>query len=172
MKITVCCHLLLAGLCLPGLFLGSLPAWTAPNTKAPLPAAAPGVPFVGLRVAAGNGIRPLASNAAAFPFGVRSLPNPGSVQTVFTLTNETRQSITLERLQPTCRCTDAEALPLAKELPTILPPGGSLNVRVTVRLAGHAPGALVKSVYVFAAGHSEPAARLDITGTLTPPPAP
>ncbi len=169
---SLCCRLFLASLCLPGLFLGSLPAWTAPDTKAPLPVAAPGVPFVGLRVAPANGITPLASNAAGFPFGVRSLPGPGSVQAVFTLTNETCRPVTVDRLQPTCRCTDAQVLPPATQLPMMLLPGGSLNVRVTVRLAGHAPGTLTKSVYVFAAGRSDPAARLDISGTLTPPSAP
>jgi len=60
-----------------------------------------------------------------------------------------------------------EVLDASHPIP-ILPPGASLKVRVTVILAGHAPGPLRKSVLIFVTGHSDPVARLDISGILLP----
>ena len=137
-------------------FLACLPA---------RPADAPDCTFAGVSVAAGKNITQSATNAAMYHFGSRSLPDPGSVQAVFILKNETRRPITLDRLQPTCHCTEAETVSPSDGVPT-LPPGGRLDIRVTVALAGHPPGALIKSVYVFVDGHPEPSARLDMAGTL------
>lgn len=161
--------------CLPlGFFLLAAP-W--PSAALPVDStlsreAAPGFPFAGLVVVPGKEIAPLASNAAEYIFGTRRLPDPGSAQATFTLRNTANRPLTIERLQPTCRCTTAEALseagvPVDRAAIT-LPPGGRIQVRVTVILRVHAPGALVKSVLVFLAGHADPAARLDLSGTLLP----
>ena len=141
---------------LPVLLLACLPA---------RPADSPDCTFVGISVAAGKNITQSARNAAVFQFGSRSLPDPGMVQAVFTLKNETRRPIILDRLQPTCHCTEAEPVLPSEGMPT-LPPGGGLDIRVVVALAGHPTGALLKSVYVFVDGQAEPAARLDMAGTL------
>ncbi len=138
---------------------------------------APGFPFAGLAVTASKEIKVTEPNAAVFTFGKRRLPAPGTAQAVFSLRNTTANPLTVDRLQPTCRCTTAvvlmgtNTLPLDRPIPA-LPPGGSLSVRVTVVLSGHAPGPLVKSVLIFVHGHSGPAAKLDMSGFLLPEPAP
>lgn len=134
---------------------------------------APGFPFVGLRVSAGKAITLTASNAGVYKFGTRSLTAPGLAQAEFELRNTADYPLTVDRLQPTCHCTTgvvmvgSEVLDASHPIP-ILPPGASLKVRVTVILAGHAPGPLRKSVLIFVTGHSDPVARLDISGILLP----
>ena len=135
--------------------------------------AAQGFPFAGLHVSAGKAITLTASNTGAYNFGTRYLPAPGLVQTEFILRNTTSHSLTVDRIQPTCHCTTGEVMVgsevLAADYPLpTLPPGRSMKVRVTVILAGHAPGPLLKSVLVFVSGHSDPAAQLDISGFLLP----
>ena len=163
--LNICRSLLVYALLLAGISpLGSLPAWAG---------AAPGFPFVGLRVSAGKAITLTASNAGGYNFGTRSLPAPGLAQAEFELRNTADYPLTVDRLQPTCHCTTGvvmvglEVLDASHPIP-ILPPGASLKVRVTVILAGHAPGPLRKSVLIFVTGHSDPVARLDISGTLLP----
>jgi hypothetical protein len=135
--------------------------------------AAPDFPFVGLSVSAGKAIILTASNTGVYKFGTRYLPSPGLAQAEFVLHNTANHSLTVDRLQPTCHCTTGDVMVgsevLAADQPIpILPPGGSLKVRVTVILAGHTPGPLRKSVLVFVSGHSDPAAQLDISGLLLP----
>ena len=150
--------------------LAGLTPLASPPARA---AAAPGFPFAGLSVSAGKEIKLTASNAGVYTFGTRYLPSPGLAQAVFVLRNMSALPLTLDRLQPTCHCTTAEVLggsevQAADHRVPVVPPGGSLKVRVTVILSGHAPGPLLKSVLIFVSGHSDPAARLDMSGTLLP----
>lgn len=159
----ICRPLLVYALLLAGIFpLAILPAQAD---------AEPGFPFVGLRVSAGKTTTLTAPNTGIYNFGTRYLPTPGLAQAEFVLRNTTDHPLTVDRLQPTCHCTTGEVMVgsevLAADYPLpTLPPGGSMTVRVTVILPGHAPGPLRKSVLIFVSGHSDPAAQLDISGLL------
>lgn len=127
------------------------------------------VPFVGLSVLPVVGTGAATSNQAQRNFGqVSALDTPQLTQT-FTLRNTGTTPIVLERLVPTCHCTTAavEGASPSAPLPT-LAPGQQIPIHVTLALAGHPPGVLIKSVLVFTKNDPAPAAVLQMVGEVRP----
>ena len=145
----------------------SPPSKIQPQTK-PRPAS-PGVPFAGLSLQAQENISLLYVNQGGYGFGTANPLDTLQVTAVFHLKNETNKPITLSRLEPSCHCTTAivEGTPVGAALPAIAP-GQAAAIRVTVNLAGHPAGNLEKTVTVYVAGHTQPAAVLAMEGVLTP----
>lgn len=151
----------------------STPSPTPATSKARLQTkprpASPGIPFAGLSLQARDGVSMSHVNQGGYGFGtVNPLETP-RISAVFHLKNDTDKPVTLSRLDPSCHCTTAtiEGTPAAAVLPTIAP-GKVVAVRVTVDLAGHPAGNLEKTVTVYVAGRTSPAAVLAMEGVLTP----
>ncbi len=113
---------------------------------------------------------PVQAVAAAYDFGSRSALDPSPVTHTFTLEAWAAAPVTVDRLQPSCRCTRAapEAGTDALGRFTIAP-GHAARIDVTFDPSDVLPGAVEKEVYVFVSGQSTPAATLHIRGVLTPP---
>lgn len=118
-------------------------------------------------------------NAAHYEFQpVNPLDRP-EIEHTFSLRNDSPTPVTLTHLLPSCSCTtatvtvgaitaysreDAENLQI---LPAIAP-HQQFTVRVTINPAHLAPGQLIKSISLFVQGETQPAAILQMTGTLLP----
>jgi hypothetical protein len=78
--------------------------------------------------------------------------------------------LTVDRLQPSCRCTTAIVEGIEDEAPPFtLAPGHEARVRVLISPADAVAGPFEKEVYVFAQGDSIPTATLQMSGELTAP---
>ena len=142
------------------------PAVSPASPSKPRPAS-PGIPFAGLSLVAQDGVSLLYTNQGGYGFGTANPLDTPQITAVFHLKNDTNKPITLSRLEPSCHCTHAEPLPLSAALPTIAP-GQMAAIRVTVDLAGHPAGNLEKTVTVYVAGSTRPAAVLAMEGLLMP----
>ena len=110
------------------------------------------------------------SETAQFHFGSRSVLDTSPITHTFVLRSSTGKSITIDRLQPSCRCTTAVVEGVKDEAPPFtLAPGQQARVRVIISPGDALPGPFEKEVYVFAAGDSVPTATLQMAGELTAP---
>lgn len=151
-----------------------------PVPHSPPPTSAPS----NLAVVATPGVAVTAPNQGRFNFGQVSLLDQPRLEKTFTLRNHGNAPVALQRLSSNCGCIGTvvttpgslapgrergrEAEPAATApLPT-LAPGQKTYVRVSVDLAQIPPGAVNKSVSVYAEGESIPVARLEVAGTLSP----
>lgn len=145
------------------------PAPATPTASGKPRPASPSIPFAGLSLKAQDGVSLLYINQGGYGFGTANPLDTPTVQAVFHLKNDTNKPITLSRLDPSCHCTTAtvEGIPAGAALPTIAP-GGAAAIRVKVDLAGHPAGNLEKTVTVYVAGSTRPAAVLAMEGVLMP----
>lgn len=133
------------------------------------------LPSVGLTVLTSTAVRASASNIGTYEFGLTDALDTPRVEQTFTLRNDSKAPLTLERMEPSCHCTTAVVQPPKGSTPspaeTALPtlgPGQQVSVHVAVNLAGDAPGRLTKSVAVYVKGDAWPAALLQVSGNLRP----
>ena len=146
------------------------PATSTARLQTPKPRpASPGIPFAGLSLLAQGGVSLLYENQGGYGFGTANPLDTPQVSAVFHLKNDTAKPLTISRLDPSCHCTTAtvEGALAGAALPTIAP-GKMIAVRVTADLAGHPAGNLEKTVTIYLAGHTQPAAVLAMEGVLTP----
>lgn len=117
------------------------------------------------------GQTPAAPSATAlYDFGERSVSNTSPILQTFVLKSLSDKPLTVDRLQPSCRCTTAVVEGVKDEAPPFtLAPGHEARVRVIVSPSDALPGPFEKEVYVFVQGDSAPSATLQIAGVLTPP---
>lgn len=153
----------------PNSTLSPAPAASKARLQAKPRPASPSIPFAGLSLQAGDGVSLLYVNQGGYSFGTANPLDTPQVSAVFHLKNDTDKPLTLSRLDPSCHCTTAtvEGAPAGAALPTIAP-GKMAAIRVTVDLAGHPAGNLEKTVTVYVAGRTAPAAVLAMEGVLTP----
>lgn len=132
----------------------------------------------GLHVEADKKVSLVAPSHGQSAFGQTSALDTPRIEQVFTLKNDGKAPIALQRLQSSCGCTSAallaaDAASTAKAaatdnaLPT-LAPGQKVSVRVVVDLTALPPGSTRKYVLVFAKGQTLPVAMLEMSGTLLP----
>lgn len=133
----------------------------------PVAADAPVAPPL-LRLLAQADAKASTTATARFDFGRRSVLDTTPITHTFVLRSQSKGPLTIDRLQPSCRCTTA-LLEGNRGAPFTLAPGQQISVRVLISPGDALPGFFEKEVYVFAAGDSVPTATLQIAGTLTPP---
>jgi hypothetical protein len=105
-----------------------------------------------------------------YDFGSRSALDLSLVTHTFVLRAGAKAAVTVDRLQPSCHCTQA------------VPVGGTdgygrftiaaateAKIAVTFNPGDMAPGVVEKEVYVFVNGQSTPDVTLHIRGVITPP---
>ena len=85
----------------------------------------------------------------------------------FTLKNTAASPVTVTRITVSCGCTTA-TVGGGASLPDVLAPGKEIEVDTSIDPLRLFPGAVEKSVSVYIAGQAQPAAVLEITGTLAP----
>lgn len=111
-----------------------------------------------------------ASPTARYDFGQRSVLDTSPITHTFVLRSQSTQILTIDRLQPSCRCTTAIVDGVKDEAPPFtLAPGTKVRVRVIISPGDALPGPFAKEVYVFADGEGVPVATLQMAGSLTAP---
>lgn len=104
---------------------------------------------------------------ARYDFGTRTCGDSSPLTHTFRLRNGGTQTLTVTSAVTSCHCTEAEPEG-NKVLPVTLAPGATLPLVVTVDTNRLGPGPVSKTVWVFVRGALEPAATLEVTGTLRP----
>ncbi len=108
-----------------------------------------------------------------YDFGRRALEDTSPITHRFVLTSHAKSAITVDRLQPSCRCTSAVADRAAdQDGRFVIPPGQTADVDVTVNPSDMTSGDMEKEVFVFVEGESVPRLTLEIKGTILPPGSP
>lgn len=138
-------------------------------TRAPHPAPA----TARLTVVASAAVTVPAPDRGQHDFGSVNLLDQSEVAQAFTLKNPNQFPLTITRLQSACDCVSAlaEAKTKTGAAPpdaTTLAPSDEISLRVALDLTKVAPGAVRKTVVVFAQGQTQPAALLEMTGTVVP----
>lgn len=140
------------------------------------------LPNVGLM--AGGGATQTSGNTARYDFGAASALDTPQIEHTFTLRNDGKVPLTLQRLQPTCVCTSATLVAASPAMTkptragrpdssvmaglTVLAPGQQVSVRITVDSARLSPGPVTKGVLVFVRQNPKPVALLQVSGMLLP----
>lgn len=131
-----------------------------------------GVSPTGLAVVAGKGVTLQASNIAEASLGTVNPAETPSADFTFTLRNTNPHPIVIDRIQPSCGCTTANAtingkqVAAGQEMPP-LNPASQVIIQVHINLMGQAAGNLFKFVAVYTKDVPQPAAMLQIHGNLT-----
>ena len=112
-------------------------------------------------------LAPASVGSDAYDFGKVSQDSTAQILHKFFLKNANAAPVVLERVQVSCGCTTA-TLGGEAVLPDTLGPGKALEVDTSIDPLRLYAGPVEKSVAVYLAGQSVPAATLEITGTLAP----
>ncbi|BDI29327.1 hypothetical protein CCAX7_13780 [Capsulimonas corticalis] len=131
------------------------------------------VPFAGLTILPGKGIQADAANIAAFDAGAVNPLDHSTIRAEFTLRNDGKTPLSLDRLQAGCHCTSAvveqvNGVRVDFDKIPALDPGRQATVQVILDLSGQPAGDLLKIVSVYLKGNPRPAAQLQIRASLTP----
>jgi len=116
-------------------------------------------------------VLPSASGETAhFDFGKIGPLEYSRAEHVFILSNPTANAVEIDEVKPTCGCTSAAIgnQGLAVQLPYVLPPHGSLDVKVTLAPGKVVSGWVDKFVGVYADKRNVPTLRLEISGVIDP----
>ena len=105
------------------------------------------------------------SATSRFNFGTAFAMGGKPIEHVFVLRNNGPTPVIVDHLQPSCGCTSAAAEP-GSVLSAPIAPGGSARVRVSVDVNRVNSGAVSKSVLVILRGQVQPAAVLEVYGTM------
>ena len=105
-----------------------------------------------------------------YDFGSQSALDLAPITHTFVLKAGSGASVVVDRLQPSCHCTQAVAQAEMDGYGRFtVAAGGTAKIAVTFNPSDVAPGPVEKEVYVFAVGGSTPIVTLHIKGTITPP---
>lgn len=118
-------------------------------------------------------------DADVLPLGAVSLLDRERVEETLVLKNQSRGSVTIERLYTPCGCLTSRLAPpdgksaptsaLPPTLPTTLAPGGQMRLLLTLNLRLLSPGPFQKALLVYTQDAPQaPALRLLVQGTLQP----
>ena len=109
----------------------------------------------------------LSTRSDSYNFGQINQGSTSPIKHGFILKNNNAAPITVDRIAVSCGCTTA--VPGGGvSLPDVLAPGKEIEVDTSIDPLRLFPGAVEKSVSVYIAGQAQPAAVLEITGTLAP----
>ena len=101
-----------------------------------------------------------------YQFGTISALKAVAIEHTFTLQNNNSVPITLDHLQPSCGCTTAAAGTQAEDTSHIIAPGKTVQIHVSIDPNHLSAGPITKTVWVYIKGQSDPAATLQMTGTM------
>lgn len=119
-----------------------------------------------LTVVPGEGIVSTQPGTAKCSLGEIDPWQETKVERVFTLRNDTRETLTLDRIQPSCGCTSVVVGGEGDGAGRPLQPGSTVPVKVTLDMNRLRPGPVDKYVWAYLRGRREPAATLELSGTL------
>jgi hypothetical protein len=113
---------------------------------------------------------PVQAVGDAYDFGTRSALDVSLVTHTFVLKAGMSGAVTVDRLQPSCHCTQAAPVGGTDGYGRFhIAAGKTAQVAVTFNPSDMAPGDVEKEVYVFVNGQSTPGVTLHIRGVITPP---
>lgn len=126
----------------------------------------------GLTAVAEKGITLQADNVAEANLGAVDPAKTPSADFMFTLRNTSTRPIVIDRIQPSCGCTTATVtingrlVAAGQDMPP-LDSEAQANIHVHINLTGQSAGSLFKFVAVYTKDVPQPAAMLQIRGSLT-----
>jgi hypothetical protein len=128
------------------------------------------IPPVYLSPVIGNGVTIEQAgllSEAVYNFGVVDQSKTKTIEHVFQFRNDTRSTILIDRLVPSCGCTTA-FIENTDSFPVSVKAGDTVRVNAYVDLTNLFPAAIEKSIMLFQANQDQPLAYLEIDGTVDP----
>lgn len=135
--------------------------------------AAPSNPSIipdGLSVVPGAGTVRVSSEAARWNFPTRFLSTETPLAHTFLLRNDTKATLTVERVAVSCDCVQTQ-IGETRSLPVRVAPGQTVPVRVSLSLRRLVSGSVSKSAWLYLHGGDENGLRLELRGTVRDEPA-
>ncbi len=107
----------------------------------------------------------VSSKAAFWKFAPRSLSDEKPLTHTFLLHNDTKNTLTIERVAVSCDCVQTE-INESKSLPVKVLPGQTVPVQVSLSMHRLVPGPVSKSAWLYLHGGSADGLRLEMRGTI------
>jgi hypothetical protein len=107
----------------------------------------------------------VSSKAAFWQFAPRSLSDEKPLTHLFLLHNDTKTTLTIERVALSCDCVQTE-INESKSLPVKVSPGQTVPIQVSLSMHRLVSGPVSKSAWVYLHGGSDAGVRLEIRGTV------
>jgi hypothetical protein len=107
----------------------------------------------------------VSSKAAFWQFAPRSLSDEKPLTHTFLLHNDTKTTLTIERVAVSCDCVQA-LISESKTLPVTVSPGQTVPVQVSLSMRRLVPGPVSKSTWIYLHGADNAGVRLEMCGTV------
>jgi hypothetical protein len=107
----------------------------------------------------------VSSKAAFWQFAPRSLSDEKPLTHTFLLHNDTKTTLTIERVAVSCDCVQA-LISESKTLPVTVSPGQTVPVQVSLSPRRLAAGPVSKSTWIYLHGADNAGVRLEMRGTV------
>ncbi len=104
-------------------------------------------------------------HAAFWQFAPRSLSDETPLIHTFLLRNNTKTSLTIERIAVSCDCVQVSVAE-TRSLPVQIAPGQTVPVQLSLSLRRLVPGPVSKSAWVYLHGGGDDRVRLEMRGVV------
>ena len=104
-------------------------------------------------------------SAVRWEFPTRSLSDETPLSHTFLLRNDSKTTLTVERVAISCDCVQTQ-IGETQMLPVQVAPGQTVPVRVSLSLGRLLPGLLSKSAWLYLHDGDENGLRLELPGTV------
>ena len=104
-------------------------------------------------------------SAVRWEFPTRSLSDETPLSHTFLLRNDSKTTLTVERVAISCDCVQTQ-IGETQMLPVQVAPGQTVPVRVSLSLGRLLPGLLSKSAWLYLHDGDENGLRLELRGTV------
>ena len=118
-----------------------------------------------LSVVPGSGTVPVSADAAYWNFPTRFLSDEKPIVHTFLLRNDTKTTLTIERIALSCDCVQAFVAE-TRSLPVQAAPGQTVPVQLSLSLRRLVPGPVSKSAWVYLHDGDEKGLRLELRGIV------
>ena len=118
-----------------------------------------------LSVVPSAGTMIVSPSAAFWQFASRTKADETPLTHTFLLRNNTKTTLTIERVAVSCDCVEAQ-IGETRSLPVQIAPGQTVPVEVRLLLRRLVPGPVSKSAWVYLHGGSDDGLRLEMRGTV------
>jgi hypothetical protein len=103
--------------------------------------------------------------AAFWQFAPRPLSDETPLTHTFLLRNDTKTTLTIERVALSCDCVAAQ-IGESQSLPVQIAPGQTVPVQVSLSMGRLVPGPVSKSAWIYLHGGNEDGLRLEMRGMV------
>ena len=118
-----------------------------------------------LSIVLGSGTVPVSTDAAYWNFPTRSLSDEKPIVHTFLLRNDTKTTLTIDRVALSCDCVQAFVAE-TRSLPVQVAPGQTIPVQLSLSLRRLVPGPVSRSAWVYLHGAGDNSLRLEVRGAV------